>query len=291
MAKAKQVESKEVITEASAEALAALAAMFPQEDVINRRQFPKLTFKSQTVLDEDEETILVKAGTFFIERPTDEEEDGKKVWEKVELGKELDGHIILHRKKLQYWDADNEEFISSPIFDDASEMVSLFKSGDFVTSGTVAELKSLYPETKKYIDKKSGEEKEYVGSKLKDATVLYVLVAGELLELTIQGTSRKSWLGYLKTTAVPTVITHFTSTPQKVGSTKWNQMEFKASGTPSADQASLGIATLTELLEGIRMEKEYYAKKQAARATVMPATEPAALPAGDTTTTEEDDGF
>lgn len=289
MAKAKQVESKEVITEASAEALAALAAMFPQDEVINRRQFPKLTFKSQTVLDEDEETILVKAGTFFIERPTEEEDtDGKKVWEKVDLGKELDGHIILHRKKLQYWDADNEEFISSPIFDDNSELVSLFKAGDYITSGTVAELKAAFPEMKKYTDKKTGEEKEYMGSKLKDATVLYVLVNGELLELTIQGTSRKSWLGYLKTTAVPTVITHFTSSPQKVGSTKWNQMEFKANGTPSADQAALGIATLTELLDGIRMEKEYYAKKQMARTATPVVTEPVALPEG---TEAEDDGF
>lgn len=276
-----------VATAASAEALEALAAMFPQADVINRVQFPKLVFKSQTLLDDDEETVLVKAGTFFIERPTEEvDEDGKKKWEKVELGKDLEGHIILHRKRLQFWDAKAEEFTSSPMYDSSDEIVPLFRSGEYVTEGTPAELKKLYPEMKEFENKKTGEMEMKEVSKLRDATVLYVLVNGETLELTITGTSRYSWLDYLKSTAVPTVITEISSTPQKNGSTKWNQMTFKAGRTPTADEATLAIQTLSELQDGIRAEKEYYARKrmESAQASAAPAIasgEHAALPAGE----------
>lgn len=256
--------STAVVTEASTEALAALAAMFPQADVINRVQFPKLVFKSQTVLDEDEETVLVKAGTFFVECPSEEvDEEGKKTWDKVELGKELEGHIILHRKRLQYWDSKANEFTSSPIYDNNTDVIPLFKSGEFVTEGTPAELKKLYPEMKEFENKKTGEKELKEVSKLRDATVLYILVGGELLELTIAGTSRYSWLDYLKSTAVPTVITTINSTPQKQGSTKWNQMTFKAGRTPTADEANLALATLAELQEGIQAEKDFYARKRA----------------------------
>lgn len=276
-----------VTTEASAEALAALAAMFPQADTINRTQFPKLVFKSQTLLDDDEETVLVKAGTFFIERPTEEVgEDGKKKWEKVELGKELSGHIILHRRRLQYWDAKAEEFTSSPMFDSATDIVPLFCAGEYVTEGTPAELKKLYPEMKEFENKKTGEMEMKEVSKLKDATVLYVIVEGELLELTITGTSRFAWLDYLKKTNVPTVITDFNSTPQKQGTTKWNQMTFTAGRTPTAEEAQSALATLADLQAGIQAEKDFYARKRAEAATAGVATpaiagpEAPALPAG-----------
>lgn len=285
-------KNTEVTTEATNEALAELAAMFPQGDTYNRTQLPKLVFKSQTKLDDDDKVIM-KAGTFLTERPTDEEDDnGKKKWQSDEIGKELDGHIILYRKRLQMWDQEAEEFTSSPMYDEDHEVIPLFKGGSLVATGTPAELRAMYPELKTYVDKNTGEQKTKTVSKLRDARVIYLLVNGELLELTIQGTSMYSFLDYLKKTAAPTVITTLNSIKKEQGATKWNQITFKALRTPTTDEASLALKTMRELQEGIKAEKEYYAKKRAAEAVsdnapAIGAADPLAIGAPET----EDEDF
>jgi len=281
--------TKAVTTAASAEALAELANLFPQADSINRTIFPKLVFKSQTVLNEDEE-VVIKAGTFFIERPTEEEDkNNKKVWEKVELGKSLDAHIIYHRKRLQMWDAKAEEFYSTPMFDKGNDIIPLFKAGEFVAEGTPGELKALFPEAKEYVDKKTGETKIRNVSKLRDAKVMYVLVAGELLEFTLQGTSLWSFEDYLKKFAVHACITSLNSTKEENGATKWNKVSFKVARDPNAEETALAISTVRGLLEGIEAEKEFYARKRMETATGAVATGAvAALPQGETGDDEED---
>jgi hypothetical protein len=285
---ADDVTTKAVTTEASAEALAALAAMFPQGDTFNRAQFPKLTFTSQAKLDDDGETIKIKAGTYAIEQASDEvDEEGKKVWERTELGKTIEGHIIFQRKRLQYWDADANAFVSSPMYDNDNDVIPLFKAGQFMAEGTPAELKAMFPVTKKYKDKKTGEEKEYQGSLLKDASVLYILIGEKLVELTLTGTSRKSWLSYYKSTSVPTTITELSSSKQEVGATKWNQVELKAVRVPSSEEVSLAAQTIAELTEGIQAEKDFYGRKRAesaagsASAPALAAESAAALPPGE----------
>lgn len=266
MAKPKKTE--EVTTEASAEALNELANLFPQADSFNRTQFPKLVFKSQTQLD-DEENVVVKAGTFFLDEPTDEEdEDGKVKWTHNDLGQKIEGHIIYHRKRLQMWDADTEEFYSTPMFDNALETIPLFKSGEFIEQGTPAQLKALYSENKEVDDKKTGEKKMIKVSKLRDAAVLYIIIDGKLTELTIAGSSMWSFKEYLKKTAVPATITEFSSTKEQQGSNKWNKMAFKALRNPTAEEASLALQIGRDLLKGIEDEKAYYAAKRAENATV-----------------------
>jgi hypothetical protein len=274
--------TKEVTTQASAEALAALAAMFPQADSYNRTQFPKLVFKSQTkfgdkldkagkpVLDEDgepEQVVLIKAGTFFIEKQTEEkDEKGKAIWNSEEIGKTLDGHIVFIRKRLQYWDAINEDFISSPMYDNNNEVIPLFKSGEFIAEGTPAELRAMYPEIKEYTDKKTDEKKQKTVSKLKDAKVLYIILNGELVELTIAGSSMWEFESYLKKTAVPACITTFSSTKEEQGATKWNKMSFKVLRDPSAEEATNALEIAQQLLKGIENEKDFYARKRAENA-------------------------
>jgi len=271
---------KALATEASAEALAALAAMAPQADTYNKTTFPKITFKSQTVLDDDE-NVVIKAGTFFTEKPTDEEdEDGKKIWEKKELGKSLDGHIIYHRTKLSFWNDEEQAFYSTPMYDLATDIVPLFKSGEFVADGTPDALKAMYRIDIPYKDKKTGEDKTFPGSLLREARVLYVLLNGELFELTVTGTSMRSFENYRKKFAVPATITTFNSTKEEKGSTKWNCMSFKATRNPSQEEAELALATQKELVEAIENEKEFYAAKRVANTdTTTPA--PAELPAGE----------
>lgn len=281
-----KANAKEIVTEASAEALAELAQAFPQGDSYNRTVFPKLVFKSQTVLDDDE-NVKIKAGTFFVERPTEEEdENGKVIWDSKELGKSIEAHIIYHRKRLTMWDGGNEVFYSTRLFDESTEVVPLFKKGDFITDGTPSELKSLYSEEKEVVDFKTGEKKMKMISNLRDAKVLYILLDGELVELTIQGSSMWSFMEYLKKTAVPATITGFNSTKEEKGSNKWNKMSFKALRNPTAEEATLAIETGKALLEGIADEKAYYASKRAEQATVAPVTPVAELPAPETA--EED---
>ena len=279
-----------VTTEASADVLAQLTAMFPQGDSYNRTKFPKLVFKSQTVLDDNEE-VVIKAGTFFIDRETEEvDEQGKNKWESVEVGKTLDGHIIYYRKRLQYWDAKDEVFFSTPMYDEDTEIIPLFKGGEFVAEGTPAQLKAMYPKVVEYSDKKTGEKKTKTVSHLDDAKVLYVLVNGELLELTIRGSSMWSFNDYLKKFAPQACITTFNSTKEEAGTNKWNKMSFKVLRNPTQEEAVLAVNTIEELRQGIAHEKAYYASKRTAQASASIGAPAQALKAGDEEADEED-GF
>lgn len=270
-----------VLSEEALQALAQLNAMFPQGDTFSRASFPKLVFKSQDkfelkkdatgapVLEEGEEVLehTTRAGTFFTEKPTDEkDENGKAKWEQSKIGKELSGHIIYHRKKLQYWDAQAEEFFSTPMFDADYERVPLFKAGEFVAEGTPAELKALYPKVVEYSDKKTGEKKTKTVSHLDDAKILYVIVSGEMLELTLRGSSMWSFNDYLKKNAPQACITAFNSTKEEAGSNKWNKMAFKVDRPLTAEEAISGAHTLAELQDGIAAEKAFYASKRQAEA-------------------------
>lgn len=270
MAKPKVVEENTEVVVLSNEAQAALAqlnAMFPQGDTFNRATFPKLVFKSQTKLDDDDK-VIIKAGTFFVEKPTGEDdENGKPAWGQTELGKELSGHIIFHRKRLQYWDAQAEEFYSTPMFDADHEAIPLFKGGAFIAEGTSAELKALYPKVVEYTDKKTGEKKTKTASHLDDAKVLYVIVSGDMLELTLRGSSMWSFNDYLKKNAPQAVMTVFSSTKEEAGSNKWNKMAFKVERPLTGEEAITGAHTLAELQEGIASEKAFYASKRKAEAS------------------------
>ena len=263
---------------ALASLLASLANMFPASDSFDRVQFPKMVFKSQTELD-DEDKVLVKGGTMFVDRMTEEvDEDGKTLFDRTELGSKVDGHIIFHRKRLQMWDGDNEDFYSSPLYDKATDVVPLFKGREFVQAGTPAKLKKLYPKEVEYVDSKTCELKSFTVSELNEVPVLYVVVDNELFELTINGRSSiKQWKAYLKKTAVPTTITQFHSSKQTKGSNKWNQMEFKALRDPSKEEAEKAIEIGHDLLKGIEMEKEYYATKRAEMVEAAEETEALAL--------------
>lgn len=297
-----------VIATASAEALQALDALVPQGDTYNRVQFPKLVFKSQNkfgdkldkdgnpVLDADgevEQVQAVKAGSFYIEKPTGEtDENGKELWSSELIGKEVKAHIVYHRKRLQMWDADEEVFYSTPIYDDNSELVPLFKQGEFVTEGKPAELQALYPKLQEYTDKKTGEKKTRMGSKLQEASVVYLLVNDELLELTLTGTSMWAFSAYIRKHFFARGITTLNSTKEENGSIKWNKMSFKLEEGLTNDQALLAVQTISELKQGIADEKAFYAKKRAENVTATASYD--GLEVGDVPSLEgatEDDSF
>lgn len=262
-----------VATQADAAALAAFASQFPQEAGVSRMMLPRLTFKSQDVMEGKgkNKVVVVEAGTFFTERPTDEkDEEGKTVWDKQELGLEIEGLIVYRRKQLRFFDEPNDQFYSTPIFDDANDVVPLFCGKNKVATGTPAELKKSFEYT---------TEDGKTRSKLEDNVILYVLYNDELYQLSLRGSSMYSFLDFARKVAIsPSAhLVHFTSEAQEKGSIEWNQMKFTALRTITAAEMIVMQGHIDEIKHAIETERAFYAQ-QATDSAVSAAV--VALPEG-----------
>lgn len=254
--------------------LAELAQSYPQESGVNRLLLPRLTFKSQDVMEGKGKSkkVVIEAGTFFTERPTDEKnEEGKNIWDKTELGLEIEGIIVYRRKQLRFYDEPNDVYYSTPIFDDVNEVVPLFKGKEKYATGTTAQLKALF----EFVN-----EEGKTRSKLEDNMVLYIIYADELYQMSLRGSSMYSFRDYEKkaSPSVNTVLTVFNSEPQEKGSIQWNQMMFKAVRTINAEEAHLVVEYRDKIKEAIEAEKAYYAQAQQASEALPAGAVMAALP-------------
>src|SRR5665213_2881151 len=188
-------------------------------------QLPRLGMVSQDKTEGKGKAmkVTVEAGTFFIEHSTDEkDEQGKTVWNRKELGDEIEATIIYSRKQLRMFDEATETFSSTPIYDTEDEILPLWANKAEVDRGTPAELKARYMG----VSKKTGKPV----SDLKDNKILYVLYEGELYQLNIWGSSMYSFKDYQRKArpGVPSVLTHFTSSSEENGAVTWNKMQFSA---------------------------------------------------------------
>lgn len=269
------MSKKELANVADDAVLAALAASAPQEAGFARLQLPRLTFKSQDVMEGKGKSkkVVVEAGTFFTEVATDEkDENGKPVWDKTEQGLEIEGFIVYTRKQLRFYDEPSDTFYSTPIFDDADQMLPLFAGGKKVATGTPAELKKSFEYT---------TEDGKTRSKLEDNVVMYILFNDELHQMTLRGSSMYSFKDFAR--KVPTAynvhLIHFSSEAQEKGSIEWNQMKFTALRLVTADEAAVIGNAIAEIKEAVELEREYY-NQQSQDATVEAAVV-AALPEGE----------
>jgi hypothetical protein len=273
---------KEVTVAADADLLAQLSAAYPQEAGVNRLMLPRLTFKSQDVFEGKgkDKKVTVEAGTFFTERPTEEKnEEGKNVWDKTELGLEIEGLIAYRRKQLRYYDEPNDTYYSTPVYDDVNDVIPLFKGKDKHATGTTAELKKLF----EYVDSESGKTR----SRLEDNVVLYIIYQDELYQMGLRGSSMYSFKDYERkaSPSVSAVLTHFSSQAQEKGSIQWNQMTFKAVRTITTEEAHIVIDAQNKIRDAVEAEKAYYASLQQSEVVAAALYEghasAAALPAGD----------
>lgn len=251
-------KTTEVAAPLNDEALALLRSMYPQEEGYTRLMLPRLSFTSQDVMEGKgkNKKVVIAAGTFFTEHQTEEtDENGKKVWEKTEIGDTLDAIIIYKRKQLRMYDEATEEYSSTPIFDTNEDIVPLFCKKKEVARGTVAQLKAMY--AKKETNQKTGEE--YVTSALKDNAILYVLIDGELYQLNTHGTSMRSFIDYSKSVLVASVMTTFNSEENKNGSTEWNKMIFKAKRQITAEELEMVVSNIKAIKDAVDGEKAYFA--------------------------------
>lgn len=274
-------KNEEIITIADEALLAQLTAAYPQEAGVNRLLLPRLTFKSQDVMEGTGKAkkVVVEAGTFFTEKMTDDkDENGKPVWEKEELGLEIEGFIVYRRKQLRFYDEPNDTFYSTPVYDDVNDILPLFKGKEKHATGTTADLKKLF----EFVN-----EEGKTRSKLEDNVVLYIMYEGELYQMGLRGSSMYSFKDYERkaSPSVSAVLTHFSSQPQEKGSIQWNQMTFTALRTVTTEEAHAILAHQAEIKHHIELERAYYAPIGAAPtasgATLEAGAAPAALPAGD----------
>lgn len=231
-----------------------LANSFPVEASFNRVLLPRLSMASQDVTEGKGKAmkVVTEAGTFFTEKQTDEkDENGKNLWEKIEVGTELEIIIFFRRKQLKFFDG--EKYTSSPVYDTDDQVIPLFRDKQEVDRGTPPELKS---------------RKEYQGlsakgkpvSKLEENRVLYVLYEGEIYQMNLRGMSMYAFMTYAKANNPSTVLTSIASEAKKNGAIAWNQMTFKVSRPLNEKEGQEILGHIKEVVEGIKQEKQFYAQ-------------------------------
>jgi hypothetical protein len=260
--------AKELIVAPTAEALQALSNSFPVEQGFTRIMLPRLTFKSQNVTEGKGKNMVVtiEAGSFLVERETDETNDeGKKVWSKDDIGTSIEGTVVYQRKQLRYFDETTEEFTSSPIYDNDDEIVPLFCNKVEKHRGTPAELKALYQYTGK-----DGKVK----TNLEDNRILFILKDAELFQLNLRGSSMYAFMKFcreMKSTPIPGLMLKFESQPMEKGSIEWNQMTFTPVRTLSGEEVATILNHIAEIRQSITDEKAYFANQNATPTAVLPA--------------------
>ncbi len=248
------MENNTQITTIDQELIDAVKNNMPMENSFQRLLLPRLGMFSQDKTEGKGKAMKVvnEAGTFYIERETDEINDaGKKVWKKEEIGKSLEATVVFYRRQLSMYDNDTNKYTSSPIYDNDEEIIPLFCDRKEVEKGNAKELKAKY----KFIDPKTGKTK----SKLEDNKILYVLYQGELYQMTIKGTSMFSFMTYVRSITPPTVLTGFDSEAKKSGVTEWNMMNFKTLRTLNTEELTSVVSFQNQIKFAISSERAYFA--------------------------------
>lgn len=242
------MKKKELMTQATEQQLATLKEEYPKEQTFQRILLPRITFLSQDKTEGKGKNLQVigEAGTFHTEKPGT---DGE--WEKEEIGKEIEVRIIYHRRQLRYWDAKNESYINSPIYDTDEDIVPLFQEKKEIDRGTQKELQAKYPP-------KEGRKT----SALEDERALYVLYEGEMYQMSVKGASKWAFFSYVRKINPATVVTHITSEEKESGSVGWNQMLFTSLRGITGEEAQDTILCVHELKTAIAAEKAYYAANE-----------------------------
>jgi hypothetical protein len=250
----------EISKVASDEVMQMLAESFPQEEVANRIRLPRLGMYSQDQTEGKGKSmkVVAEAGTFYLERESDEvdEATGKKIWVKDEIGKEIDVIIFYRRHQLSEYDSDNG-YTSSPVFNDLDEVVPLFHDKKEVDRGVARDLikKSEYTD-------KDGKKR----TALNDNAILYVLYEGVPHQISLRGSSMYAYLAYARNIVAPQYLTALCSEEKQKGDNVWNQMTFTPKRKITPEEGELVLNAVRDAIaataaEGGRKEEEDEATK------------------------------
>ncbi len=267
-------KTKELSTQVDKEVLEQIQSSYPIENTFNRVSLPRLEFASQDVTEGKGKAmkVVVEAGTFSLSKPTDEkDENGKPVWNKEEIGKELELIVLYERKQLKFFDG--ESYTSSPIYDSDDQIVKLFKNKQEVDRGLPADLKA-----RKIYKGKSAKGKDI--SKLEENKILYVLYEGEVYQFSIRGTSMYAFKTYKKDVIPNGVITQLNSESKENGAIAWNQITWTQTRPINKEEGKLVMEKIGEIKDAIKMEQQFFAQSNEIDAESEADKAFNALPAG-----------
>jgi len=228
--------TKKKITEAQ---LAILNEAFPVTGETNRVSLPRFGVLSKDIIETSgagknkKITIVQSAGTFYTESDKGEvdEETGKKVWTKDFIeGETVDVIITYHRRQLRKYDSSLEKFISSPVYDNAEQIIPLYLDKQIIKKGTQAELQACYPAL---------TMKGKPTSDLKEETILYVIYEGVLHQMNLSQSSKWSFKDYSKNVNPSTVITTLGTSEETFGTNTYRKLTFANKCLIDADQFEL----------------------------------------------------
>lgn len=258
----------EIQTTLSPEQRALLGQLTPQEQGFTRIMLPRLGMYSQDKFEGKGKsaTLVKEAGMFYTEVETDEKDgEGKKIWKKDEIGTAMEGVVLYHRKQLSHYDEATQKYASSPVYDNAEDVVPLFSDKKEIHRGTPTELKAKYA----YTDPKDGKVK----SSLEEMRVLYILKDGQVYQMSVRGSSMWAFSTYAKSCLVSAVLTRFSSEAKENGAISWNQMSFDAVRELTAEEADTVIDNVQKIATSIASEKAYFASLEANRSSMTNAVE------------------
>lgn len=219
--KKKEVSSEEL----SLEQLAILDSGYPVSDEVSKLTLPRFGMISKDITESTgtgklkKISVLQASGTFFTEEDKGEVgENGKKVWTETFLDKDKqDVVIVFHRKQLRMYDSSLEKFYSTPIFDNSEQVLPLYLDKQVVKRGTQKQLQDLFPAV---------TLKGKPSSKLKEETILYVLIDGVLHQCNLSQSSKWEFMSYKKSVNPSTVITTISSVEETFGDNTFRKMIF-----------------------------------------------------------------
>ena len=219
----------------SEEQLAILNQSYPVGEESSRLTLPRLGLLSKDITEtvgtgkNKKINILQGAGEFYTEKDKGEtNEEGKKVWTKDFIeGETIDVVIVYHRYQLRKYDSSLEKFISSPIYDNAEQVIPLYLDKQVIKKGTEADLQALYPAL---------TQKGKPTSDLKKEVILYVLYSGELHQLNLSQSSKWEFMSYKRKVNPSTVITTLSSTEETFGTNTYRKMMFNIKRPISSEE-------------------------------------------------------
>ncbi len=237
--KNENVSSKELPL--NEEHLALLNENYPVSGDDSRPSLPRFGMLSKDIVEvtgsgkTKKVNIIQASGTFYTESDKGEtDETGKKVWTKEFIDAEsLDVNIVYHRYQLRKYDSSLEKFISSPIYDNAEQVLPLYLDKQVIKRGTEADLQKLYPAL---------TQKGKPTSDLKKECILYVIYNGELHQFNISQSSKWEFMSYKKKVNPSTVVTTLSSVEETFGDNTYRKTMFTSKRPITNDE----VATVVE---------------------------------------------
>lgn len=243
--------------ELSAEQLATLNESYPVSEGSNRVSYPRFGMLSKDITEvsgtgkNKKIKIINPAGSFFTEKDLGEVNDeGKKTWTREYLDADTAEVIIaFHRRQLRMYDSSLEKFYSTPIFDNADQVVSLYLDKQVIKKGTQAELQAMWPAL---------TQKGKPTSKLKEETILYVIYKEELYQCTLSQSSKWEFKNYARGLNPSTVITELGSKEETFGDNTFRKIVFKNKRMIDADEFEIVSENQSNLKETVKSDEKYF---------------------------------